>query len=687
VSANDVAERLPASIPVGILRVRVWHMLLGLWAVATAYHFAQSLGHVTPSIFTDELLYQKLSQSLAAGDGLTVRGSHVIFPAFLPALVQAPAWLVQDIPIAYGLVKALNAAVMTSAVFPAYWLARQLVRDSSAILAAGLVAASPALVYHSYLGSEALAYPVFFFAVAVMIREFGAPSFARGLGVIGVSLLAVTTRAQFAALPLAYCLSVGFLGRRQLRAHAVAVAGLLALGFAGAIAGARALGPYAGAALFDYDPRSVVRWLGVVTMLLPWAAGLIVVPGGLMGLGCAITRPRAPAERAFGLLAVTVGAATLLEVALVSAADAETVLERYAIYLPPLIAIGFLSYAERGAPGRRIHAALALAIGFGAVLVPLGSFTVVRFTYSSPTLSIYGELATRIGQANATCVFAGAALCAGVVAAAVPLRGRAPGMLAAGAAAVLALASTAAYASDHATTRSISQYYGASPSDWLDRTSLGHADYLELRGGSPEYGWNVEVWNRSFGRLIRLGTKAPRVDAFADSEGLVADDGLLLVDGRPLHAGILVVNSVGTAIGLKGKVVARPRPGISAVRLPDRAHVRWLGEGIYPDGWVSAEVRYRVWPSRPARTGAYRLRLELPSGRHGRTIRLAVRGGRSRLFHLHAGQSVGVVLRTSGYPIPELRMTTDRTDFDSKSAAGGRLVAVRVTGLRWAGAR
>jgi hypothetical protein len=683
-SATDVAARVPASLPVEILRVRAWHILLGLWALASAYHFAQSLGHVTPSIFTDELLYQKLSQSLAAGDGLTVRGSDVMFPAFLPALVQAPAWLVHDVPIAYGLAKALNAAVMTSALFPAYWLARQLVREAWAILAAGLVAASPAVVYHSYLGSEALAYPVFFLALAVMTRELAAPSFARGLGVIGVSLLAVTTRAQFAALPLAYCLSVAFLGRRQLRAHAVPLAGLLALGFVGAIGGARALGPYAGAALFDYDPRSVVHWLGVVTMLLPWAAGLVVVPGGLMGLGCAIARPRALAERAFGLLAVTVGAATLLEVALVGAADAETVLERYAIYLPPLIGIAFLSYAERGGPNRRVHAALALAIGFGAVLVPLGSFTVVRFTYSSPTLSIFGELATRMGQANATCVFAGAAVCAGLVAAAVPLRGRAPAMLAAGAVAVLALASTAAYASDRATTRSISRYYGASPSDWLDRARLGHADYLELRGGSPEYGWNVEVWNRSFGRLIRLGTKAPRVDAFADSEGLVSENGLLLVDGRPMQAGILVVNSVGTAIGLEGKVVARPRPGISAVRVPAGPHVRWLAEGMYPDGWASAEVRYRVWPSRPAPAGAYRLHLELPSGRHARTIRLAVLGGRARLIHLHPGQSVGVMLRTSGLPIPELRITADRTDFDSKSAAGGRLVAVRVTALRWA---
>ena len=54
---------------------RRWPLALAaLFCVATAYHWLQSRGHVTPAIFTDELMFSELARSLAAGDGLTVRG-------------------------------------------------------------------------------------------------------------------------------------------------------------------------------------------------------------------------------------------------------------------------------------------------------------------------------------------------------------------------------------------------------------------------------------------------------------------------------------------------------------------------------------------------------------------------------------------------------------------------------------
>ena len=80
---------------------RLWLAALGaVCAVAAIYHLVQSLGHVTPSVFTDELLFSELARSFAAGDGFLVRGEHVFFPAFLPALVQAPAWLAGSTPAA-----------------------------------------------------------------------------------------------------------------------------------------------------------------------------------------------------------------------------------------------------------------------------------------------------------------------------------------------------------------------------------------------------------------------------------------------------------------------------------------------------------------------------------------------------------------------------------------------------------
>src|SRR5919205_241955 len=83
-----------------------------VFVVATVYHFLQSRGHATPTIFNDELLYAKLSQSLASGHGLAIRGEHFFFPAPLPSLAQAPAWLFSSITDAYAAAKLLNAAVM-----------------------------------------------------------------------------------------------------------------------------------------------------------------------------------------------------------------------------------------------------------------------------------------------------------------------------------------------------------------------------------------------------------------------------------------------------------------------------------------------------------------------------------------------------------------------------------------------
>src|SRR5712691_13098013 len=131
-----------------------------LFATSCAYQFLQSRAHVAPTVFSDELLYAKLSQAIAAGHGLAIRGEHFFFPAPLAPLAQAPAWLLGSMTDAYAAAKLLNAIVMSAVVFPAYWLARSVVRPSFALLTAAAAAATPAFVYHAYLMSEALAYPI-----------------------------------------------------------------------------------------------------------------------------------------------------------------------------------------------------------------------------------------------------------------------------------------------------------------------------------------------------------------------------------------------------------------------------------------------------------------------------------------------------------------------------------------------
>src|SRR5919109_82606 len=167
----------PAVEPVAVPRALARRLALPLlFAVATVYHFLQSRGHATPTVFNDELLYAKLSQSIAAGHGLAIRGERFFFPAPLAPLVQAPAWLLGSMTDAYAAAKLINAAVMSTAVFPAYWIARRAVRPSYALLTAAAAVATPAMVYHGFLMSEALAYPVFLGATALIVRGVEKPS-------------------------------------------------------------------------------------------------------------------------------------------------------------------------------------------------------------------------------------------------------------------------------------------------------------------------------------------------------------------------------------------------------------------------------------------------------------------------------------------------------------------------------
>ena len=196
-------------VPQPLGRPYVWPLALAVVCVVGAvYHWLQSRGHVTPAIFTDELLFSELARSLAAGDGFVVRDQPLFFPAFVPALLQAPAWLAGSTPLAYAIAKALNTVLMCSAALPAYWLARQLVRPAYALIVAAATIAGGGMLYHGYLTSESVAYPVFVLAVAVSVQALAAPSARRDAIAVAVLFLAVLTRAQFVVLPLVFLLAI-----------------------------------------------------------------------------------------------------------------------------------------------------------------------------------------------------------------------------------------------------------------------------------------------------------------------------------------------------------------------------------------------------------------------------------------------------------------------------------------------
>jgi hypothetical protein len=627
-----------------------------VFVVATVYHFLQSRGHATPTVFNDEMLYAKLSQSIAAGHGLSIRGEHFFFPAPLAPLVQAPAWLLSSMTDAYAAAKLINAAVMSSAVFPAYWLARRVVRPSYALVTAAATVATPAIVYHGYLMSEALAYPVFLCAVAILAREAATPSRWTAVIVPLTCAFAIATRVQFLVLPLAYLAAAAFDLRRRLLP--VALTGLLV---AVLVVVPGALGQYGEATHLGYAPGNVAHWALTTGYLLPFAVGLAIVPGAVFGLSLMLVRARHRFERAVAVFTVASTALFLGQAALIAAGEAHRPLERYTFYVAPLLFIAFFAYVERGAPGRLAYILFSCVGAVALSLVSFPSLTgTAAFFFDAFTLSGFARVASEIGLDNASLVYSLVPLAAAAIALLVR---RAPMAVALTAVALAVAGGAGVYATDRLATSFSARTFNAPPPDWLDRSGLGDATYLVLPNSEYFVGTSLESWNRDIRHVAVLGAPAP--DPFPTQVARVSRDGELHVGG----ARTVVVNIAGSRIALDGRVVARPRKDLVAYRLPATSHVRWLADGLASDGWTSRTLRYRSWPIRP---GRYELTLWLPRGEKERIVTLP--GGRK--FTLTAGHPRHLSIPTRGEPL--------LLDIDASHAPFyGRYLGAKVSGLRF----
>ncbi len=676
--------------------------LPALFVGAALFHALISRGHVTPFAYPDELLYQKLAQAFASGTPFVIRGEPYFFSAFLAPLVQAPAWLFDAVPDALATVKVINAAVMTSAVFPVYWLARLLdVRRRDAFLVAAAAVAAPWLAYHSFLLSEPVAYPLFFLVVATSIRVFEHPSGPRQIALVGALLAAVLTRIQFVVLPAAYVVAVLVvpmlrheLFRPALRRHALSVAplcvlGIVALGFRGPL-----LGDYYSdlpTLTPTYSPADVAAWASRTAALLPWATGWLVLPGAITGLLWLGRRAQSRADAAFAVTTVSFALLTFLEIGFVRAADwHHPTVERYVIYLLPLLFIALLAYAQRGAPVPKLAAGVALALAGIAWLLPFPTSAPYNYVVDSPTGTSYAFFGQWLDARSASLSDAFPELATGVVSLALivfaffVLRGRGHRVVAAGTVLYLLVSTVAFYRMDAGVARGVKRAWLASPPDWLDRSGLGRADYLELPGAVSQLGREAETWNRSVARAVYL--RAPRAanDRYPSVRARIDERGSLLVDGAPARAGLLLVNDFGSEIQLEGTTVLRPRPGLVLVRIPDAPHVQTLATGLYFDRWAAPTLRFEAWPAAAAAAvgGRYRVSLALPRGRAGRTIRLTVEGGVTSTIAVAPGETVHVELPAPGLPVPALRITASRADLVDERVIA-RHVSVRVPVLEY----
>jgi hypothetical protein len=674
--AVSVARRL-ATAPMAVA---------ALVALSSVIHGALAWRRATPGYFPDEYMYAELGRSLLETGSPLVRGESSHFLPLLYPLLTAPAWLWDDVEVAYRTVQAFNAVAMSLAAIPVFLLARRLrVGDRLALAAAALAVVLPELVYSSSVLAESLAYPLALTAVAAAVAVIERPSLRLQLAFLACSGLAASSRIQLAVLPLCYLAAIVAIGLRErqlrarLREHWLAVGATVAFLAGGLVVGLVGnLGVYGSLTAYSVEPVGAAKAFGVNALVLGYAVGWVLVPGALLGLALALARPRGRGEFAFGVVALSLLLSLLTQAALVG--DVGRVQERYVIYAAPLVICLFALYTRRGWPHLRVHALLAAAAAAAVAVVPLAGYAAGGGTGQSFVLVSLQELERLLGDVGlASLAFAGAAtiLSALVLVAACSRPAFATVAALAVTTAVGVGMTVAAQLHFEANRSAVRAIYLPGDPSWVDAAAGGPVTLLAAPHSTRADLLTTLFWNRSVDRLVLLDG-AGKPDSFAAPTARLDDAGHLVGT-----TGLVLADTLGSSLVLRNAARVAGGPTKTLWRSSGAPQLEVLMTGRYYNGLLLGEGGIRVWPehaggrlagwleldlSSPSGSATLPFRLELPDGhriehriRAGAvtTIRLPVCAGGVWKAPFSAGSTALADGTTVGLSASEPRLVDD----------------------------
>jgi hypothetical protein len=631
-------------------RLGIRSALAAVVGVSFALRFAASRGHATPRFFPDEYIYTALGRSLGHLHGLEIRGAPAHFPAVLEPLVAAPFWGLFPVDVAYTLIQAEHALLMSLAALPAYLIARELRLSARyALLCAAFAVAVPDLVFSAFLLAGSVAYPLVLGALYAGLVALGRPARRAEAGFIALSGLATAARVQYVVLFAAFAVAALVVHKRSVvRAYPLMSGGALLM-----VVGAFALGPshvlgYYSIVLHLHVGWDAVHWALVDAFLLALASGAILVPGAAAG----ILRPLGAAERAFALLTGAFAAGVFAEAALYASNGSERFQERYLFTLLPLVPIAFGLHSRRPGRNRILDVAAGLALVVALAKLPLSAYAAGQGTTDSPFLAAFVQLATRIGLGTASLAvaLAGSAL---VVTGALRSVQRRAVLTLAVAISLACAASVGATIFDVNTSRGVRIDYVAKDPSWVDAFHVGPVVAIQTPGSPPAQLLEQLFWNTSIQRELLLGDADP-TDAFSAPRLRVDPDGTLRSgDGRVLREPLLL-QRYGTSFTLAGVRTIGRAKSFTLVRPTRAPRLRLLETGRYSDGWLGWSGRITVWPGSTGSTrGTVRFTLSLPRGARPVVVRLG-----SRTFRLRPGDRVPVAVELKGAGPRSVRFET-----------------------------
>ncbi|MGI8479198.1 MAG: hypothetical protein ACR2M2_04985, partial [Gaiellaceae bacterium] len=363
--------------------------LAAIVAIAFALYTALASFVDVPRVHPDEVRYAIAGSSLVEGEGLSLRGGEYGFGPLYALVLAGILLLTSGLAGAYDLFKAANALLFALTAVPVYLLARRLVSEWWAVLAAALSVAIPSSISVATVMTESLGFFTAVWALYAIMLALESPTTGRQLALLAAVAAAFATRPQFGALYVTWLLGLTLvwlmLPARRPRTRAdlvrlwpsvvplVLAVGVLASRLVSGSSPRESFGAY-WELWRGYDPASVAKWL--VYHLADFEMYLAVFPVAVapIVLWSLVRRTRDGSERAaaFAALFLSANSVGLLVVAAFNSTPYayDRLHDRYAFYLVPLWLIGLVVWLADGMPRPLVATVtgVALAIALPAIL-------------------------------------------------------------------------------------------------------------------------------------------------------------------------------------------------------------------------------------------------------------------------------------------------------------------------------
>ena len=389
-------------------RVPSWAWLAAIVAGSTIVRAILARDLVAPFIMVDEIIWSEVARGIAdAGEPLLRDQPDPGYSLVYPLLISPVYALFESLPDAYAGVKTVNALLMSLAAVPAFFLARRVVRDGLALLAALMSVAIPSMAYTGTVMTENAFYPLFLLAVLLLVVVLERPTPVRVAALLLLVGLAYATRVQAVALVPAILVAplvLALFERSSFRAtlakfrwlYGIVAAGALAVFVIRAALGGALLGAYEPVGERSYDLGEALRYPVVAR------GRALALPARDPARGDdrprragALARCAAPGvSRRHGLH----DGVRRLGRGHVRLRVSDRIQERNMFYVAPLLCIGLLAWVERGAPRPRLLAgAAAVVSALLVVAIPLERFITTSALTDTLMLLPFWSLQDRIG--------------------------------------------------------------------------------------------------------------------------------------------------------------------------------------------------------------------------------------------------------------------------------------------------